>query len=188
VAVAVVVSMAPLIPASRASCRKTAKYNSRKTSNTTQLVASNIKTNDKRRNYSDDNQQCRAGYLGFLNDTQGDVMNTFDAGSHAANDARALLEITMLFTYPMESFVVRHIISSIFFTGDLEADQDLPPPLLCRIDMNNSCCNRRRSLTFAIYLCTLVPALIFDDRGPIISITGALGGSWQFFSSRLLTG
>jgi hypothetical protein len=186
--VAVVVSVTPQIPASRASCRNTAKNNSRKTSNTTQLEASNIKTNDKRRNYSDDNQQCRAGYLGFLDDTQCDVLNNFDAGSRAANGARALLAITMLFTYPMEAFVVRHVISSIFFAGDLEADQDLPPPLLCGMDMNNSCCNRRRSLTFAIYLCTLVPTLIFDDRGPILSMMGALGGSWQFFSSRLLTG
>jgi hypothetical protein len=173
----VVVSVTPQIPASRASCRNTAKNNSRKTSNTTQLVASNIKTNDKRRNYSDDNQQCRAGYLEFLDDTQGDVLNNFDAESRAANGARALLAITMLFTYPMEAFVVRHISSSIFFARDLEADQDLPPPLLCGMDMNNGCCNWRRSLTFAIYLCTLVPALIFDDRGPILSVTGGLG--WE---------
>jgi sodium-coupled neutral amino acid transporter 11 len=118
-----------------------------------------------------------AGYLGFLDDTQGDVLNNFDAGSPAANGARALLAITMLFTYPMEAFVVRHVISSIFFAGDLEADQDMSPPLLCGMDMNTGLCNRRRSLTFAIYLCTLVPALIFDDLGPILSITGALGGS-----------
>jgi hypothetical protein len=104
--VAVVVSVTPQIPASRASCRNTARNNSRKTSNTTQLVASNKKTKTKRRNYSDDNQQCRAGYLGFLDDTQGDVLNNFDAGSCAVNGARALLVITVLFTYPMEAFVV----------------------------------------------------------------------------------
>jgi hypothetical protein len=167
---------------------KHSKKQQQKTSNVTQLVASNIKTNDKRRNYSDDNQQCHAGYLGFLDDTQGDVLNNFDAGSRAVNGARALLAITMLFTYPMEAFVVRHVISSIFFAGDLEADQDLPPPLLCGMDMNNGCCNGRRSLTFVFYPCTLVPALIFDDRGPILTIKGALGGSWEFFSSQLLTG
>jgi sodium-coupled neutral amino acid transporter 11 len=54
-----------------------------------------------------------ARYLGFLDDAQDHVLNNFDAGSHAANGARALLTITVLFTYPMEAFVVRHVISSI---------------------------------------------------------------------------
>lgn len=49
------------------------------------------------------------GYLGFLGDTQGDILNNFDPGSVAANGARALLAITMFFTYPMESFVARHV-------------------------------------------------------------------------------
>jgi len=115
-----------------------------------------------------------AGYLGFLEDTQGDVLNNFAANSQAANVARALLAITMLFTYPMEAFVARHVFSSIFFAGDLEADQDMPP-LLCGMD--NGCCNRRHRLTFGIYLSTLIPALIFDDLGPVLSITGSLGGS-----------
>lgn len=34
------------------------------------------------------------GYLGFLDDTQGDVLNNFDPASHLVNAARALLAIT----------------------------------------------------------------------------------------------
>jgi len=39
-----------------------------------------------------------AGYLGFLEETQGDVLNNFDPDSMTANAARALLAITMFFT------------------------------------------------------------------------------------------
>lgn len=45
------------------------------------------------------------GYLGFLDETEGDILNNFDSDSLAANAGRALLAITMFFTYPMESFV-----------------------------------------------------------------------------------
>jgi sodium-coupled neutral amino acid transporter 11 len=38
------------------------------------------------------------GYLGFLEDTKGDVLNNFEAGSLAANGARILLAITMFLT------------------------------------------------------------------------------------------
>jgi sodium-coupled neutral amino acid transporter 11 len=45
------------------------------------------------------------GYLGFLGDTQGDVLNSFPHDSMQANVARLLLAFTMFLTYPMESFV-----------------------------------------------------------------------------------
>jgi sodium-coupled neutral amino acid transporter 11 len=42
------------------------------------------------------------GYLGFMDNTQGDVLNNFEVDSLVANAARALLAFTMFFTYPME--------------------------------------------------------------------------------------
>jgi sodium-coupled neutral amino acid transporter 11 len=39
-----------------------------------------------------------AGYLGFMEETQGDVLNNFDAESVVANVARGLLAFTMFFT------------------------------------------------------------------------------------------
>jgi sodium-coupled neutral amino acid transporter 11 len=38
------------------------------------------------------------GYLGFMEETQGDVLNNFDADSLVANVARGLLAFTMFFT------------------------------------------------------------------------------------------
>lgn len=45
------------------------------------------------------------GYLGFEEETKGDILNNFDEDSTAANGGRILLAITMCFTYPMEMFV-----------------------------------------------------------------------------------
>jgi sodium-coupled neutral amino acid transporter 11 len=41
-----------------------------------------------------------SGYLGFLSNTQGDVLNNFDPDTLEATLARALLAITMFLTYP----------------------------------------------------------------------------------------
>jgi solute carrier family 38 (sodium-coupled neutral amino acid transporter), member 11 len=48
------------------------------------------------------------GFLGFLDETQGNVLNNFQEGSVAANGARGLLAITMFFT------VSRRVDSRIF--------------------------------------------------------------------------
>ena len=39
------------------------------------------------------------------------------------------------------------------------------------------CMNRRQTWTFLVYLITLLPALIVSDIGPVLSLTGAVGGS-----------
>lgn len=46
-----------------------------------------------------------AGYLAFLDETQGDILNNFDASSLVANIGRGLLALTMFFTYPMEGML-----------------------------------------------------------------------------------
>lgn len=109
-----------------------------------------------------------SGYLGFMEETQGDVLNNFEAGSIAANGARGLLAITMLFTYPMESFVGRHVLASLIFKGDM----DSPSSSWCRF-----CPSKREGLALCLYVLALIPAFIFDDLGPVLSITGSLGGS-----------
>lgn len=109
------------------------------------------------------------GYLGFLDETQGNVLNNFEKGSVAANGARALLAITMFFTYPMESLVARHVLVMLAHGGDIDGPEGESTGFLCL--------NRRRSWTILIYVMALVPALIFDDLGPVLSITGAVGGS-----------
>lgn len=105
------------------------------------------------------------GYLGFEEDTKGDILNNFDEDSKVANSGRILLAITMFFTYPMEMFVARHVMVQMMYNGDMDG----PNP--------NSWTNRRVLVTIAIYICTLIPALILDDLGPVLSLTGSLGAS-----------
>ena len=133
-----------------------------------------------------------AGYLGFLDETQGDILNNFEPDTIQATTARALLAITMFFTYPMEAFVARHVLIKLFFDGDLddalsqtttthlEGDysniDDEPQLSSSACGSGNTFCNRRIAWTFYIYLGTLIPALIVDDLGPVLSLTGAIGG------------
>jgi len=116
------------------------------------------------------------GYLGFLQDTQGDVLNNFDKDGTAANAARILLAITMFFTYPMESFVARHVIVILLHDGDIDGTDD--PNYNGHNEAGGYLfLNRRQTLTFSIFILTLIPALLVDDLGPVLSITGSLGGS-----------
>jgi hypothetical protein len=76
----------------------------------------------------------------------------------------------------MEAFVARHVLFSLLDgKTDLEGDEDdteaSPGSAVCYI------CSRRHLITLAIYTSTLLPALLVDDLGPVLSITGAIGAS-----------
>jgi len=62
-------------------------------------------------------------YLGFIEETQGNVLSNFPSASIQANVSRGLLAITMFFTYPMESFMVRHVIVDLFHNENMENRQ-----------------------------------------------------------------
>jgi sodium-coupled neutral amino acid transporter 11 len=117
------------------------------------------------------------GYLGFLDEAEGNILNNFDPDSLEANTARTLLAITMFFTYPMECFVARHVLVKLWFDGDAdgivlnELGESVPEPKLWGFF------TRRRKCTLVIYVATLLPALVVNDLGPVLSITGSLGGS-----------
>ncbi|KAL3826950.1 hypothetical protein ACHAXA_000014 [Cyclostephanos tholiformis] len=142
------------------------------------------------------------GYLGFLENTQGDVLNSFPHDSMQANVARLLLAFTTFLSYPMESFVARHVLVMLMHPGDMdgtggftvENDDRLEAEELGEGDGVDDdaassgrnviiegggvlCMNRRQIWTGLVYLMTLTPALIFDDIGPVLSLTGAIGGS-----------
>ncbi len=125
-----------------------------------------------------------AGYLGFLDETSGDVLNNFGVDTASANFARALLAITMFFTYPMEAFVARHVLVQLLWKGDLDGyifETIVDPETgeersTQRKAKRCRCLSRRHQVTLLIYLMTLMPALIVDDLGPVLSITGAIGG------------
>ncbi len=116
------------------------------------------------------------GYLGFLDETQGDVLNNFDTDSTLANIARFLLAITMFFTYPMESFVCRHVAIQLVHDGDMDGRDDPISEDEVKEAAGFLCWNRRQTWTIAIYLLTLLPALLVDDLGNVLSLNGCLGG------------
>jgi sodium-coupled neutral amino acid transporter 11 len=116
--------------------------------------------------------------------TQGDVLNNFEHDSMQANAARLLLAFTMFLTYPMESFVARHVLVMLMHNGDMDAH----PPDHGGEDVRGAgggfsveneeriereefgegteraivegggilCMNRRQTWTFAIYLVSLL--------------------------------
>mmetsp|Transcript_38157 Transcript_38157/g.43001 ORF Transcript_38157/g.43001 Transcript_38157/m.43001 type:complete len:570 (-) Transcript_38157:171-1880(-) len=150
-----------------------------------------------------------AGYLGFLEETSGDVLNNFGVGLQP-NVARGLLAITMFFTYPMEAFVARHVLVELIWNGDMDGYMDIivdeeessntvddcetPTPTTGegvkdgiiaaattkqQKRIRSKCLgvlNRRQQVTLLIYVVTLIPALLVEDLGPVLSITGAIGG------------
>lgn len=85
----------------------------------------------------------------------------------------------------MESFVARHVLIKLVHSGDMEGDSiasEAASEEAAEVDENNRkpgflCLGRRQLWTLGIYLMALIPALIFNDLGPVLSITGSLGGS-----------
>lgn len=117
-----------------------------------------------------------AGYLGFLDQTEGDILNSFlnydtqaRAGRIAVAWARGILGFTMFVTYPLESFVARHVCVTLLFEGKRAHAGD-DHAVLGRLD-------RRRTLTFALYVASLVPALLLEDLGSVLAISGSISAS-----------
>ena len=102
------------------------------------------------------------GYLAFLDDTEGDVLNNFD-DSVMSKIANTLLVFIMFFTYPMESFVLRHVLVELVHDGDMESSMCGP-------------FNRRQCWSLVVYMLVLIPALLLDDVGFVLSMTGCIAG------------
>jgi sodium-coupled neutral amino acid transporter 11 len=104
-------------------------------------------------------------YVGFQDDTQGNILNNLPADSKLAKIARALLGSTMLFVYPMESFVARHSCVVMLFQGRHAHEGD-DTNVLNRRD-------RRITLTFVLYLAAVIPAAVCENLGNVLAATGA---------------
>lgn len=115
------------------------------------------------------------GFLGFLGDTQGDILNNFP-NTPGANAARGLLAVTMFFTYPMECFVTRHVFFEIFYEGHMDkkievnGEMVLAPKFL-------GVFGRRELWTIVLFSSSLLIAIFVDNVGIVLSLTGAIGAS-----------
>lgn len=113
-----------------------------------------------------------SGYLGFSGpgrSVEGNILNSLPQNSKLTKLAEALLGTTMLFVYPMESFVARHVCVVLLFEGRKAHEGD-DASVLNRRD-------RRITLTVALYLSAVIPAAMFERLGDVLAVTGSVGGS-----------
>jgi sodium-coupled neutral amino acid transporter 11 len=122
-----------------------------------------------------------AGYVGFQGATEGNILNNFDNISPdeivlgiipmkvAIDVARALIGLAMFSVYPLASYVGRHVLIVLLFSGR-QAHEGDDHTVLARDD-------RRIILTLVLFVAAIVPAILYNDTGVVLSITGALAGS-----------
>ena len=79
------------------------------------------------------------------------------------------LGLTMLATYPLASFVARHVCVVLLFEGP-RAHRGDDSAILDRFD-------RRIFLTVALYIFAMIPATILTDMGFVLALAGVIGAS-----------
>jgi sodium-coupled neutral amino acid transporter 11 len=117
-----------------------------------------------------------AGYLAFLDQTNGNVllnMERIQSTNYLLGPlnkvAQVMLLICMFFVYPMDAFVLRHVSMVLLFKGRAAHD-GIDHLVLARPD-------RRILLTMALYMVTLLPALLLQNLGSVLSVTGSVAAS-----------
>ena len=83
--------------------------------------------------------------------------------------AHALLGLTMIATYPLASFVARHVCVVLLFEGPRAHEGD-DASIFNRPD-------RRILLTLVLYILAMIPATVFTDMGKVLALAGVIGGS-----------
>uniref|UniRef100_A0A7S3P8R7 Amino acid transporter transmembrane domain-containing protein n=1 Tax=Amphora coffeiformis TaxID=265554 RepID=A0A7S3P8R7_9STRA len=109
------------------------------------------------------------GYLGYGEATQGNILDNMDPASPISFVTHALLGLTMFATYPLASFVARHVCVVLLFEGPRAHEGD-DASILNRPD-------RRILLTLVLYILAMIPATIFTDMGKVLALAGVIGGS-----------
>ncbi len=104
-----------------------------------------------------------AGFVCFQTDTKGDILNNFSYDNTVINCARALLALTMVFTYPMELFVARYSVM-----------QCLKKRRIVNGTNENKCFY---FVTVILWLSTLIIGAFIWDIGVVLEIVGAVCGA-----------
>jgi len=113
-----------------------------------------------------------AGYCNFQSKVEGDILNNFDIKNAFANVARILLAMTMVFTYPMESYVARHCLYTLIFerffgrrSSRFYSWSKVDPRLVLPF------------IAFFLWLVALGIGANITKLGPVLELTGAFGAS-----------
>lgn len=127
------------------------------------------------------------GYLAFYDASQGDILNNFADGDRVADASRALLALTMVFTFPMEHFVARQVIYGMFFAP---RTAEAPNASLLSVTAGAAAgagaassasdgmpARLHYGITFALWGTSTAIAMLTDDLGLVLSLTGAIAAS-----------
>ena len=147
------------------------------------------------------------GYLSFLDNAQGNILNNFGISDHIVTFARLFLAINMMLTYPQEGIVSRHSLLSLVHRACASNEKliayvhdNLSPeatPLLER-DRKSSCASQqygsilsdmisipedandsvlRVPVTVLLWMASVFIAVFFEDVGVVLEVTGTVAGS-----------
>lgn len=100
-----------------------------------------------------------SGYLSFTDKTQGNILNNFPTDDTMINIARLCFGLNMFTTSPLEAFVCREVIETLYF-GD--------KPFSYR---------RHVIITTVITFSTMLVSLTTCDLGIVLEITGGLSAT-----------
>lgn len=132
-----------------------------------------------------------SGYLSFGSVVKGDILNNFPATDNVVTFSRAFLALSMLLTYPMESYVARHCLLSIWtrLKGNFRAQRSISISL-SEMDPSSATAagtedsevvqhsaSLRICASMLLWSSSLALALRFSDLGVVLSLTGALAAS-----------
>jgi len=125
-----------------------------------------------------------SGYLSFGSHTKGDILNNFSEEDKLMLVGRLLLAITMVFTFPMECFVARHALVSVW--QSIQTPPPSSPADLLTITPTSSAEDTTGqqmstmthvSVTLGLWSTTVAIAISFGDLRIVLAITGALAAS-----------
>lgn len=104
------------------------------------------------------------GYLTFRELTKGNLLNNYALDDHVVNVTRLLFSLTMVLTYPMESFVARHTMHAVMFFGKGAMTE-----------------KRHYSLSLLLWASSVLIAMVVEDLGIVLELTGGVSATYIGF-------
>lgn len=109
------------------------------------------------------------GYVGYREKTAGNILLNLDPENLLTKLMTLAVGISVLFVYPLDAYVSRHVLIVLFFQGRSAHEGD------DAVVLNRS--DRRYILTLVLYVIAVIPAALYDNFGTVLAISGVIGGS-----------
>ena len=125
------------------------------------------------------------GWIGFLEETQGNILNNFAADSVRTNVARSFFAVIMVLTYPLEALIAREVVEVLLHRNDKESDSNQGDGARGQSDgIGNRgffetyfLSKEQMLIALLLNVVALVTSLILNDLGIVLQMVGALGGN-----------